>query len=156
MNIILSADKISKQGGISRVVCEIAERISKEVDSVHIVCHEEIYKFSNKNIIIHKLPIIMKPKFFEILSTVIVFTIYSNYLKYKLGWNDTLINGQGAHVLFPDIVTMHSCHWEAVKTARKNALNDKRYGYWLFKTFQPWSLLVLLIERLNFLKVKYA
>ena len=141
MNIIISSIEYSRNGGIGRYVVELCEALSRQGNNVHVITSRS--KLESPGVILHILPVIRWTKSLEVLSTCLIFTAYSRWLKHSLG--KAVINGSGAEILLPDVWTLHSVQKEGVKISRK----ERGFLYSLLKPFEPRSMCVLLIEKIN-------
>lgn len=134
MKTLLIARGFNKHGGISRYVAELAERFVKEHET-HLLTTD--YDYEVPSLIIHKKPMVRKPRWLQIASNAYYNTRYARKIK---GTDKGIItHSQGAESLECDVLTMHSCH----KAWVKQYIREKGRPF----TINPTDYVVLPIEK---------
>jgi UDP-glucose:(heptosyl)LPS alpha-1,3-glucosyltransferase len=141
MKICLTSVQVSKEGGIPRYVCELAERMVSEHE-VHILTSRQVYDIAAAKF--HHVPAIFKPISLRIGTNTLGNTLIARKLK-REGVVD-IVNSQSAEIIGADITTAHSVHKAAIHEITKS--RGKTYGF--LKYFEPRSKLILAIERKNY------
>jgi UDP-glucose:(heptosyl)LPS alpha-1,3-glucosyltransferase len=145
MKIAFAVHHITKRGGISRYVAELAERFTAEHE-IHLITSRVDYEI--KDAIIHRYGMLWKPVSLEVASAAIRNSMTAKKLKED---GIDITHSQGAESFFQDIITSHSCHKAAVVQLTK----ARGWWYGFLKRFEPRTNMVLAIERHNYVGRHY-
>jgi UDP-glucose:(heptosyl)LPS alpha-1,3-glucosyltransferase len=137
VKIGLTSIQFNKQGGISRYVVELAQRLVGEHE-VHVLTSD--YEYKVEGVHPHEGRILWKPVSMQVASNALLNVGRINRLR---GEGVELVNSQGAEALNSDVVTMQSCQ----KAAVTQLTRERGPGYGFLKAFEPRNRVVLAVEK---------
>jgi len=135
MKIALVSEQVSKEGGVSRYVAELAEHFSK-TDEVHIFS-KKIGVLDKRRLEVHLINCITLPRMnLPHLLTLVQFILKSTFKTRAAGFD--VINSQAVSHLNSDVVTAQSCH--------KAYFNEVERRNGLKSVLDPFHRVIILLE----------